>query len=89
MPVPGKSTAGGDPVLINDPQTGKLHMARVVIIGKGKCMITIQPAVIGVAAVSTLTQGDHGFFYLLTQKTNFIMVILFTLANSVVNALQA
>src|SRR5712691_4539772 len=80
MPMPRKPATGGDPILIDDPQTGKFHMARIVIIGKGKCMITIQPAVIGVAAVSALTQGDHGLFYLLTQKTNFIIVISFVLA---------
>ncbi len=44
------------PILVDDPQRGKAHMLRVVIIGEGKRMPGVEPAVIGVAAVMSLAQ---------------------------------
>ena len=41
-----------DPILIDNPQVSEAHMLRVVITGKGKGVIGIQPAVFGVAAFS-------------------------------------
>src|SRR6185369_2835629 len=38
-----------DPILINDPQISETHMLLVVIVGKGKGMIGIQPAMISMS----------------------------------------
>jgi len=41
-------------ILVDDAQRGKAHVPRVVIIGEGKRMPGVEPAVIGVAAVLSL-----------------------------------
>jgi hypothetical protein len=46
-------------ILVDDPQRGELNMCRVVIVGEGKRVPGIEPAVIGVPAVIGLAQLYH------------------------------
>ena len=51
--------ARGDAVFVDDPQVAHAHVGRVVVVGKGKAVPTVQPAVLGMATVGSLAQGDH------------------------------
>src|SRR6188474_485994 len=48
-----------DSVLVNHPQTAKSHMPRVVIIRKGKRMVTIQPPVVRMSPLFGSPNIDH------------------------------
>src|ERR1700712_4329646 len=47
MRMGGKPRAGRDMVLVDDPQGAELHVLRVVVIGKGKGVPGVEPAVAG------------------------------------------
>jgi len=51
MPMAAEAGAGRDPVFVDHPQRAEAHLLRIVIIGKGKGMPGIQPAVIRMAAL--------------------------------------
>jgi hypothetical protein len=46
-----KPVPGADAVFVDDPQVAHAHVGRVVVVGKGKAVPAVQPAVLGVAAV--------------------------------------
>src|SRR4249920_2135325 len=57
--VRGKALAGRDAVVIQDAQRAEMHMLGVVIVGKRKCEIGIEPAVVEMAAFLTFADIDH------------------------------
>lgn len=50
-----KSGLGGDDVIIPDPQFAPLHALRIMIVGKGKMMAGVQPAMMGTAQLVVRT----------------------------------
>src|SRR5215469_5912661 len=57
--VSWKTAASGDPVVIHHPQRAEMDMLRVVVIGKGKRKVGIEPAMVGVPAFVALANVDH------------------------------
>ena len=69
MGMLAKALAGGDAVFVDYPQRAKAHLAGIVIIGEGKGVIGVQPAMIGVSAVLAFADGDHtGSVLLLSNR---------------------
>src|SRR5580700_8965814 len=60
MRVRGKAFARRDAVVIQDAQRAELHMLGIVIVGKRKREIRIQPAVVRMAAVLAFADVYHG-----------------------------
>jgi hypothetical protein len=58
--VRAKARAGGNPVFVDHAQIAEPHMARVVVTGKRKAVIGLEPAVVGVAAFLGFAQSHHG-----------------------------
>src|SRR5260370_18163294 len=58
--VHGEPAAAGHAVIVHDAQRAEMHVLRVVVIGKGKGEMGVQPAVIGVTAFVALANVDHG-----------------------------
>jgi hypothetical protein len=56
VPKPG---AGGDAVLVDDTQVAHAHVGRVVVVGEGKAVEALQPAVVGEAPVGGFAQRHH------------------------------
>src|SRR5580704_1712021 len=59
MRVRGKALARRDAVVIQDAQRAEMHMLGVVIVGKRKREISIQPAVVPMAAVLAFADVYH------------------------------
>ncbi|CFO77702.1 Uncharacterised protein [Bordetella pertussis] len=55
-----EAPAGGDAVIVDHTQRPEAHMGRIIVIGEGKRMVRIEPAVVGMAAFGAATQGKHG-----------------------------
>ena len=49
MRVLSEARAGRDLVIIDHAQAAETHVRRVVVAREGKCVVTVQPAVVGVA----------------------------------------
>jgi len=45
-----KAGTSGNPVVVQDAEHPKVDALRIVVGGEGKCMIAIEPAVVGVTA---------------------------------------
>lgn len=56
MRVRAETLAGFDLIVIDDEQVGKADLLGIVIVGKRKGMLRIQPAKIGEAAIVGLAQ---------------------------------
>ncbi len=46
-------------ILVNHTQAAEPHVYGTVIVRKGKCMVTIEPAVVGMAAFAGPSEWDH------------------------------
>jgi hypothetical protein len=51
--------AGVNPVLIDHAECAKAHLFRMVVIGEGKRVARIKPAMIGVTPVSASSDRNH------------------------------
>src|SRR5438046_1003700 len=60
VPMSVEPRARPNAILIDDAQRPKAHVLRVVIMAERKSMTAVQPAEIGNAAVSGMSQGHHG-----------------------------
>src|ERR1700674_5090432 len=60
MPMGAESLAGSNAVLIDNPQAAKSHVFGIVIIGKRKTMVRIQPPMVGMATLFALADRNHG-----------------------------
>jgi len=58
--MPAEALAGRHPVLVDHPQVAEAHVFPVVVIGKGKTVLRLEPAMVGMAAVFGLAYPDHG-----------------------------
>jgi hypothetical protein len=58
--VHAKAATGADAVFVDDPEVAKAHVARVVVIGEGKGVMGVEPAVVGMAALAGGPEDDHG-----------------------------
>ena len=54
-----ESAAGGDLVIVPDPQAAPVLALRVIVVGEGKMMTRVQPAVVGMAQTVERTTFDH------------------------------
>src|SRR5262249_31838879 len=59
MAVRAEAGAGRDPVLVDDAQWPELDVLRVEVIGEGKRVIRLEPAVVGIAALVTASDVLH------------------------------
>src|SRR5208283_1728218 len=57
--VRGETAATGDAVIVHDAQGAKVGVARVVILGERKGKASVEPAVVGLAAVVALPNSNH------------------------------
>src|SRR5262249_22296323 len=60
MSLSRESLAGRDAVLVDHAKTAKPHELRVVIVGKGKRVVGLQPSVVEVAALLRAANDEHG-----------------------------
>ena len=60
VPMSPEAAIGGDGVLVEYEQLGEAGELRVPVSGKGKGVVGVQPAVVGVAAGVGGSFGDHG-----------------------------
>ena len=54
-----KPGARVDPIFIDDAQGAKSHMIWVVIVAKGKCVVRIEPTMIGVPTIDAFSDCNH------------------------------
>src|SRR6266853_3193672 len=54
-----KSSAARDAVVVHHAERAELHVLRIVIIRERKSEMRVQPAVVGMAAVTALANVDH------------------------------
>src|SRR6266849_86764 len=54
-----EAAAPGHTIVVHDAQSAKVHVLGVVVIGKGKREVRVQPAMIGVAALVALANVNH------------------------------
>ncbi|MOA25201.1 hypothetical protein D3C78_1459130 [compost metagenome] len=54
-----EATASGDQVVVPDPQVAPLHPLRVIVLGKGKVMVGVEPAMVGVTKALEGAQLQH------------------------------
>ena len=59
VPVRAEAGAGGDGVVVEDAQVAEAHVRRVVVVGEREAVVAVEPAVVGVAAVLRLADGEH------------------------------
>src|SRR5262249_7084262 len=57
--VRGKTFCRLDGVLVEDPERAKAHPLRVVVMGEGKRVVGVEPAVIEMAALGRFTNRYH------------------------------
>ncbi|MOA12240.1 hypothetical protein D3C78_1322170 [compost metagenome] len=57
--VLAEAFAGGDAVVVDHQQVGKTLLFRVAIVGEGKGMERLQPAVIGQATIRGFAKSQH------------------------------
>src|ERR1035441_2148370 len=60
VPVRAESLAWADAVLVDDAEGSETHVFGVVIAGEGKSVRSVEPAVVGMAALVAFANGDHG-----------------------------
>src|ERR1700674_54414 len=60
MTMGAKTGAGLHPIFVDHAQGTEFDVLRVVIIGKGKCMKGLEPAVVGKSAFLTASNFVHG-----------------------------
>jgi hypothetical protein len=58
--VGAKAGAGSDVVFVDDTQIAPAHPLGVVVMGKRKRVLAVQPAVIGQTSVFAASDVDHG-----------------------------
>jgi hypothetical protein len=47
-------------VVVDDPQAAEAHEPRVHVVGEGERVVTVEPAVVGVASLVCASNGHHG-----------------------------
>src|SRR5262245_21242951 len=57
--VGAEARAGLHAVLVDHAQGAVAHVPRIVVVGEGKAVIRVEPAVVGVAALAGAAQLDH------------------------------
>src|SRR5262249_49305832 len=57
----GKTAPAGNAIVVHHAQRAKVYVFRVVVIGKGKVEMGVQPAVVGMAAFLALANPYHGW----------------------------
>src|SRR3990167_4616153 len=57
--VGGKTLARRHRVFVDHAQDGETHLTGVVIVGKGKRVVGVEPAVVEMSAILGLAQTDH------------------------------
>ena len=58
MRMRAEALAGRNEILVNDPQGAEIDLLRIVIIGKAEGVITVEPAMIGVARVLLISESS-------------------------------
>ena len=64
MRVPAKAAARCDAIVVDDAQVAPAHVCRVVITGKRKTVVAVQPAVVGMAAFGGRSFDQHDVSFL-------------------------
>ena len=59
MRVHSKAAAAEHDVIVDDAQRAEAHMLGIVIVGKGKGKVSVQPAMIGVATFFRFSECHH------------------------------
>jgi hypothetical protein len=59
--VRGKAGLRGNDVVVPHPQAAPVHARRVMVLGEGKMVPGVQPAVPGTSQLSMGSQVDHGY----------------------------
>src|SRR6266851_6238544 len=81
MAVRGKATSGRHHVFVDHTQRAKRHVRRIVIIAKGKSVISVEPTKIKVATIISLANFYHWFFFTSflfpNQRPNKLMLVYF------------
>src|ERR1700678_313659 len=72
MAVGAEAAAALDCVFVDDPQGAEAHELRIVVVGEGETEFGIEPAMVGVAAISGFTNCKHWVF--LVFPVNFLML---------------
>jgi hypothetical protein len=57
--VRAEAGARRDGVVVEDAQVAEAHVRRVVVVGEREAVVAVEPAVVGVAAVAGLAEGEH------------------------------
>jgi hypothetical protein len=60
MAVGAEALPGSDPVLVDDAKRSEPRVLRIIVIGEGKRMPGVEPAVLGMPALLGLSDPDHG-----------------------------
>ena len=60
MGVLGEAAAGSDGVVVDDAEVAEAHVVGIEVVGKGKGEAGLEPAVVGLAAISGGAFGDGG-----------------------------
>src|SRR5215472_10517813 len=74
-----KAAPSGDAVVVHYTQGAEVHMFRVVVIGKRKGEMRVQPAVVGVAALVALENADHDWPPWYALLTLMIVLVITTI----------
>jgi hypothetical protein len=68
MAVHPEPLAGLYPVVVDDPQGAEAQVGGVVVVGKGKRVVGVEPAVVEVASLGSLADLDHDCLLLFTCR---------------------
>lgn len=60
MRVGSETAAGGDFVIVDDPERFVTHVPRVMVVAEGKGMVGIEPAVVAVEALVCPAESEWG-----------------------------
>lgn len=55
-----EACSGGDTVFVQNAEASEVLKAAVEVVGETECMVGVQPAVIGMSAVSGASEDDLG-----------------------------
>src|SRR5687768_1607940 len=61
MRMRAKPAATGDFVIVDHPQRAETHPLRIIIVREGEGVVTIQPAMVGVASFVCFSDRHHGY----------------------------
>jgi hypothetical protein len=71
MAVLAEPLAWRDAVFIDYAEIAPAHVRRIVIVGEGKGMVAVEPAVVGVATILRFANGDHDSKSSLVDEDNY------------------